>query len=81
MMLRRNRTDKVRSLNSERVESDPCALCHAFTLHVHGWGKLNRLCVIVLDNGVALKDNFPLQTKKIFETILAIKHVSGQEFF
>ena len=36
---------KVRSLDSEQVETDFPADGHAFTLHVHAWGKLKRVCV------------------------------------
>ena len=38
---------KVHSLYSEQVETDLCAACHAFTLHVRAWVKLKRLCVLV----------------------------------
>ena len=41
---------KVRSLCYERVETDLCAACHAFILHVRAWGKLERLCALVEKN-------------------------------
>ena len=38
---------QVRSLYSEQVETDLCATCHAFTLHVRALKKLKRLCVLI----------------------------------
>ena len=38
---------KVHSLYSEQTETDLCVKCHTFTLHVHAWEKLNRLCVSI----------------------------------
>ena len=37
---------KVQSLNSAQVKTDLCAVCHAFTLHMHAWWKLKMLCVL-----------------------------------
>ena len=39
---------KVRSLYSEQVEIDLCAVFQAFTLHVYAWGGGGGICILVV---------------------------------